>query len=191
MTTIVTRIGKGTPLTYIEMDTNLTNLNNDKLEASSLAPYETIANAAATYETIANAAATYETQADATTAYNTLTSSIATKQDSATAVTKDSNTGSANIPAGTTAQRTGSPLAGMFRFNSTTTSFEGYNGTAWGAVGGGATGGTGNSAFYENDTNITVDYTITTGKNAMSAGPITVNNGVTVTVPDGSVWSIV
>jgi len=37
MTTIVTRSGKGSPLTNNEMDTNLTNLNTDKLEASLLA----------------------------------------------------------------------------------------------------------------------------------------------------------
>ena len=45
--------------------------------------------------------------------------------------------------------------------------------------------------FWENDTNVTSDYTITTGKNAMSAGPITVDTGVTVSVPVGSTWSIV
>jgi hypothetical protein len=45
--------------------------------------------------------------------------------------------------------------------------------------------------FFENDTNVTADYTITSGKNAISAGPITVNTGITVTVPAGSVWTIV
>lgn len=45
--------------------------------------------------------------------------------------------------------------------------------------------------FYENSTTLTQDYTITTGYNAMSAGPITINTGVSVTVPDGSSWSIV
>ena len=63
--------------------------------------------------------------------------------------------------------------------------------STWTQLGGGATGGAGNNAFFENDTNITVDYTITTGKNAMSAGPITVDAGVTVTVPTGSVWTVV
>lgn len=50
-------------------------------------------------------------------------------------------TGSAVIPAGTTAQRNGSPAAGNFRFNSETGQFEGYNGTAWGAIAGGGGGG--------------------------------------------------
>ena len=53
------------------------------------------------------------------------------------------------------------------------------------------TGGGTNKAFYLNDTTITTNYTITTGKNAMTAGPITINLGVTVTVPVGSYWTVV
>ena len=45
--------------------------------------------------------------------------------------------------------------------------------------------------FYENNTNVTQNYTITTGKNAMSAGPVEIDTGVTVTVPTGSAWTIV
>jgi hypothetical protein len=58
-------------------------------------------------------------------------------------------------------------------------------------VGGSAVGGGTDKVFYENDTTITANYTIGTNKNAMTAGPITINNGVTVTVPSGSVWSII
>jgi hypothetical protein len=54
-----------------------------------------------------------------------------------------------------------------------------------------ARGGGTNGVFYENDITVTDDYTITTGKNAISAGPITIDDGVTVTVPDGSTWSVV
>ena len=46
-------------------------------------------------------------------------------------------------------------------------------------------------AIYENTNTIASNYTITTGSNAMSAGPITINTGVTVTVPTGSTWVIV
>ena len=53
------------------------------------------------------------------------------------------------------------------------------------------TGGAGNKAFYENDTTVAVNYTITTGQNAMTAGPVTINSGVTVTVPSGSTWSVI
>ena len=52
-------------------------------------------------------------------------------------------------------------------------------------------GGGSNKVFFENDTNVTADYTITDGKNAMSAGPITIDNGVTVTVGTGETWTVV
>lgn len=45
--------------------------------------------------------------------------------------------------------------------------------------------------IYENAQTITVDYTISNGRNAMSAGPITVNTGVTVTVGTGETWTVV
>ena len=51
-------------------------------------------------------------------------------------------TGAIDVAAGTTAQRPGSPSAGMFRFNSQTTEFEGYDGSAWGEIGGAAATGT-------------------------------------------------
>tara|TARA_A100001234_G_scaffold209674_1_gene208733 strand:- start:421 stop:762 length:342 start_codon:yes stop_codon:yes gene_type:complete len=60
-----------------------------------------------------------------------------------------------------------------------------------GGGGGGATGNSGNEVFYENDTNVSSSYTITTGKNAMSAGPITLDASVVVTIPAGSVWTVV
>jgi hypothetical protein len=66
-----------------------------------------------------------------------------------------------------------------------------YYANLWLAIGGGATGSGGNQVFVENDQTVTSSYTITSGKNAMSAGPITVNTGVTVTVPDNSTWVIV
>lgn len=45
--------------------------------------------------------------------------------------------------------------------------------------------------IYEQPTSITSNYSITTGTNAMSAGPITIADGVVITIPDGSVWTIV
>ena len=45
--------------------------------------------------------------------------------------------------------------------------------------------------FWENDLTLTTDYTITTNKNAGTFGPVTINSGVTVTVPSGSTWTIV
>ena len=48
-----------------------------------------------------------------------------------------SGTDSVKVPSGTTAQRNGSPANGMFRYNSTTAEFEGYQDSAWGSIGGG------------------------------------------------------
>ena len=55
----------------------------------------------------------------------------------------------------------------------------------------GAKGGGSDQVFYENDSTVTTNYTISTTKNAMSAGPVSINSGVTVTVNDGSTWTIV
>tara|TARA_R100000734_G_C3316498_1_gene109038 strand:+ start:16 stop:2085 length:2070 start_codon:yes stop_codon:yes gene_type:complete len=59
------------------------------------------------------------------------------------------------------------------------------------AAAAGATGGGSDEIFYENGQNVTTNYTITNGKNAMSAGPITINSGVTVTVGTGETWTVV
>jgi len=97
------------------------------------------------------------------------------------------------LPEGTEAQRPGTPAAGMIRFNSDATSFEGYDGSAWGEIGGGggATGGGSDQVFYENDQVVTTDYTITSDKNAMTTGPVTVNSGVTVTVESGARYVVI
>lgn len=63
------------------------------------------------------------------------------------------------------------------------------NGTSLSSVGG-ATGGSSDDIFYENGQTVTANYTITTNKNAMSTGTITINSGVSVTVPGGSRWVI-
>jgi len=61
---------------------------------------------------------------------------------------------------------------------------------SWGTAGGAAGGGT-DDVFYENSQVVTTSYTLTTSKNALSAGPISINSGVTVTIPSGQSWSIV
>ena len=95
------------------------------------------------------------------------------------------------LPDGTTGQRPGSPVAGMIRYNTTLSTFEGYKASAWGAIGGGATGGGSDDVFYENGQTVTANYTLTTNKNAVTAGPVTVNSSVTVTIPSGSSWVVV
>ena len=74
----------------------------------------------------------------------------------------------------------------------TATSFSGdgsslSNLPAGAPVGGAST----NTVFFENDKAVGVGYSITSGKNAMSAGPLTINAGIAVTVPSGSSWTIV
>ena len=59
------------------------------------------------------------------------------------------------------------------------------------ASGGGATGGGSDKVFHENGTTVTTNYTITNNMNAGTFGPITINNGVTVTVGDGEYWTVV
>lgn len=121
----------------------------------------------------------------ATTAF--VTTAVSTAAN--TAVQKDSDTGAASLPSGTIAQRP-TATAGRLRFNSDTGRFEGANGSSWGSLGG-ATGGGTDAVFYLNGQTVNNDYTVPSGQNAMSAGPITVTSGKTVTVPSGSTWTVV
>lgn len=42
-----------------------------------------------------------------------------------------------------------------------------------------------------NSQTVSADYTIPSGSNALSSGPVTVNSGITVTVSSGSVWTVI
>ncbi len=44
--------------------------------------------------------------------------------------------------------------------------------------------------FIATATAITTNYTLTSGYNWLSAGPVTINNGVTVTINNGVVWVV-
>jgi hypothetical protein len=127
MSTIVTRAGKGSALTNTEVDANFTNLNNDKVQTGG-----TVANLTITACVVSN---------DLTVDTNTLKVDSANNRvgilDATPAVSLDagSATDAVHVPTGTTGQRpTGA--AGMFRYNSTTSGFEGYSGGAWGQIGG-------------------------------------------------------
>jgi len=106
----------------------------------------------------------------------------------------DSNT-AIKICDGTTAQRPGSPAAGMFRYNTTTNEFEGYSGSSpsWGSIGGsGGATGTGSDAIFLNyGQTVTGTYSIPANTNSLSAGPISIASGQTVTIPSTSRWTIV
>jgi len=111
---------------------------------------------------------------------------VSTSGDTMTGDLIISTTGALTLPVGTEAQRP-TAVKGMFRFNDDEDQFEGYDGTEWGAVGGGNTAVVG----WENQVTVAENYTITTDYNMMSAGPITIDSGYSVTVPSGSVWTIV
>ncbi len=103
-----------------------------------------------------------------------------------------SSTGFLKIPLGTDAQQpgqSGAPAAalGQLRYNSTQNRFEGYKNTGWGEIGGGAgaTGGGTDQVFLETGQTITENYSLTSGKNAITVSP-TINTGKEVVVPNGA-----
>lgn len=49
----------------------------------------------------------------------------------------------------------------------------------------------GGSPMFENTATVSANYSMGTGNNGISAGPVTVASGITVTVPSGSVWVVV
>ena len=123
--------------------------------------------------------ATMEDSADVTDAANV---------EAAGAVMESGANASAKIPNGSTAQRDSSPSAGFFRWNTTTSSAEIYDGSAWGLVGG---GNTTDKVMWEHSYTVSSNYEIANGNNAITSGPITINSGASVTVPSGSSWAII
>ena len=92
---------------------------------------------------------------------------------------------------GNLAPKSGSNLA----FNAsngtlTATAFSG-DGSNLTGISAGAQGGGSDEVFWCNGQTVTSNFTIPNGKNAMSAGPIAINSGVTVTVGSGETWTIV
>lgn len=86
------------------------------------------------------------------------------------------STGAITLPIGTTANQPSPPVNGMIRYNSTSQTFEGYAGGAWGAIGGGGTSST--IGLWQNKQLITATESITSGYSAMSAGPITIQSTI-------------
>lgn len=96
------------------------------------------------------------------------------------------------VPTGTTAQRPTTPTSQGIRFNTTDSTFEGWNGLAWGEIGGaggglfkGENGTVGNSLgdiFRVHEPELNTDVTIAATENALCAGPLSVAVGTTLTV---------
>jgi cobalamin biosynthesis Mg chelatase CobN len=155
------------------------------ITASDVSNAQTYANNASASASAAASSAS-AASGSATSASNSATAAAASAAAAATKVAKTSDTGSAVIPAGTTGERDGSPANGYFRYNSSLASFEGYVGGAWGGVGGAQAGG----VIFENSTTISANYTLSSSKNGLSVGPITVSSGATLTIPSGQRYVI-
>ena len=101
------------------------------------------------------------------------------------------NTSVKHVDIVTSTTRPSSPSEGQIIYETDTNLYYGWNGSSWTSIGGGATGGGTDQIFYENGQTVTTNYTLSTNKNAVTAGPVTINSGVTVTVPSGSTWTVV
>lgn len=175
--------------TIVDADINASAaISGSKIQAASTS------NAGAvqlTDSTSSTSTTTAATPASVKTAYDLANAALPKTGGTISGNVDNSATGYFDLPAGTTAQRPGSPNTGMIRYNTDLSQFEGYSGSAWGTIGGGAKGGGTDQVFYENGQSVTSNYTVGATTNAMTAGPITINSGVTVTVSSGGNWVIV
>jgi hypothetical protein len=158
---VTSTVSTGTAPLVIASTTKVSNLNVDLLDGSDWAAPPAIGSGTA------NSAA-----------FTTIT---------ATGDVTLSGTGAIKIQNGTTGERPGTPAQGMLRYNTSLAQFEGYNGTDWGGIGGAQAGG----AIQVNNTTASVSYTIATGTNGFSVGPITTASGVTITVASGQRWVVI
>ena len=117
--------------------------------------------------------------------YHDNTKKLETTSDGATV----NGTGSLTLPVGTTTERPSSPAEGMIRRNTTDSAFEGYTGTAWAPLGGGAVGGGSDAWVVETDQTVTTSYELSSGKHGTTVSP-TINSGATITVPSGAILVI-
>jgi len=171
--------------------------SNAATSATAAASSATAASGSATSAASSASSASGSASAASTSASNASTSATAAATSATAAATsaadaenrvpKTSDTGSAVVPTGTEAQRDVTPAAGYLRFNSEATSFEGYDGSAWGSIGGGAT----SDFMYENAATLAENITLAAGRNGMSTGPIDIPSGLSVTIESGSRWVVI
>jgi len=136
------------------IDSNVfTDADNTKLDGiEALADVTDTANVTA-------AGALMDSELTDITAVKALDQGVATT-DSPTFVNMTmTGTGSVKVPAGTTGERDGSPVNGMFRYNSTNEQFEGYQNSEWGSIGGGGGSNTFTTDTFTGD-GVTTDYAL-------------------------------
>jgi hypothetical protein len=201
MSTIVTRSGKGSPLSHVEVDANFTNLNTDKIQSGNTVAALTITSATVTDLAVTGitsfdgaqgtagqvltSAGTGNTPTWATVSGSisvtggdlTLSGNTGTAITNATLATVNSNTGafgsSSSIPVIT--------VNGKGLITAVSTS----------AVAGGQYFGTAaTKAIAYNSTSIAENITTTSGNNCLSVGPITIASGYSVTVASGQRWLV-
>jgi hypothetical protein len=192
MSTIVTRAGKGSPLTHTEVDNNFTNLNTDKAEDSSVVKL--------TGDQTVGGTKTFS---------STITGSITGNSGTATALatgrtiavtgdltyTSPSFDGSGNVTAAGTLATVNSNT-GAFGSSSSipviTVNGKGLiTGVTTATVAGGQYFGTAASkAIAYNEDSIAENITTTAGKNCLSVGAITIASGYSVTIAAGQRWVI-
>jgi hypothetical protein len=115
---------KNAPLTNEEVDNNFISITNNKLEADS--NLSDLSNASTARANIG-----LEIGVDVQ-AFNANNATFDAVNPTFT------DTGALGVPAGTQAERPGTPASGQIRFNADVNEFEGYNGTQWDSIGGGA-----------------------------------------------------
>jgi hypothetical protein len=201
MSTIVTRSGKGSPLSHVEVDANFTNLNTDKIESGNTVAALTITSATVTdlavtgitsfdgaqgtVGQVLTSAGTGNTPTWATVSGSisvtggdlTLSGNTGTAITNATLATVNSNTGafgsSSSIPVIT--------VNGKGLITAVSTS----------AVAGGQYfGSAATKAIAYNSTSIAENITTTAGNNCLSVGPITIASGYSVTIASGQRWVV-
>ena len=144
MATLTLRSVKGSPLTHNEVDGNFTNLNTDKVELTDLSVATNAAGSAALTYSDVTGVFTYtppDLSSYLTAESDTLDSVTGRGSSTTNSLTVGglhvNSTDAVEMPVGTDAERP-TPVTGMLRFNTDSTSFEGYDGSAWGAIGGGS-----------------------------------------------------
>ena len=181
-----------TARTNLGLGTAATTASTDYATAAQGAKADTATQPA----DLGTAAATDSTDY-ATAAQGTLADSAVQPNDSPTFgtvnATSFSGDGSAltGLPAGYTNADVDTHLNYSTAITGQVLSFSGSDYDWIDAGGAGAGGGGSDEIFWENGQNVTSNYTVTNGKNAMSAGPITIDSGVTVTVGAGETWTVV
>lgn len=186
MSTLVTRAGKGSPLTHNEVDANFTNLNTDKAEKANNLSDLTSASTARTNLGLVASATT-----DTTNASNISSGTLAAARLPALVGDASSSAGSSTLTLATVNSTTGS-FGSASSIPVVTVNAKGLvTSVTTATVAGGQYFGTAaTKAIAYNSTSIAENITTTSGNNCLSVGPITIASGYSVTVASGQRWLV-